>query len=276
MEKQMDYFRGLLKNSGVIDVIIFGSSVRGKDKPRDLDVCVVWNDKKGKTKKAIDITYEELFSPSFLAREDILCDGFSLRLNQGVAEAYGYFAFRTFDYQLTNMDYNERARFHSAMRQVTDELGIVKFRALALVPIGASEKFKEFLKYWKVNYRESRMLFPRQEYEFIKDMFPIHGKAEIIWDNTKVADAEVVLRKDTGAFFSDGNFDPDKLKKDFVSGMILKGILKGDIKELKAAPFFRLNIKTDKEESITTETKLDPTTFPSTAGQLIYGKIIKK
>ncbi|HDR53804.1 MAG TPA: hypothetical protein ENN60_04035 [archaeon] len=160
-------FRKVLGEPGVVDVIVFGSSVRGKDKPGDLDVCVVWQGKAGRTPGAIDLSYEELFSPAFLAREDILADGFSLRLGKTLSEAFGYQTFHSFSYSLGKMDYNTRARFHAAMRKTVNELGMLKLKALVLVPVEKVERFREFLTYWKIDFRESRVLFPGQEYKFL-------------------------------------------------------------------------------------------------------------
>ncbi|MBR9689746.1 MAG: hypothetical protein GOV01_02545 [Candidatus Altiarchaeota archaeon] len=272
MKNQWEYWKKLLDKPGVVDVIIFGSSVRGKANPQDTDICVVWGDKKGQTDGAIDMKYEELFAPSFLAREDILADGFSVRLGKSLAESFGYFTFRVFDYSLGKMDYNKRARFHSAMRKVSEELGILKFRALALVPIGASEKFGEFLEYWGAEYRESRMLFPRQEYEFLK-AFPIRAEADLLWENKVVGKVNVSLKEETGAFVSDGNFNPNKLVKDHVSGIIVEGILEGDIEEIKASPFFKLRVH-HARPFVVKKLRLDSSTFPSLAGQFVYGKKI--
>jgi len=161
-------FKELLEDPEVLDVLIFGSTVRGKQTPSDLDVCVIWKGRKRAVPGAISKTYAELFSPDFLAREDVLSDAFSLRLNKRLAEAFGYDSFVGFMYSLRRKDYNERARFHNALRNISKELEILRFKGFALVPVAVSEKFKDFLEYWKVPFRETRILFPKQEYEFLQ------------------------------------------------------------------------------------------------------------
>jgi len=168
MESSQERWRKLLEDPEVIDVLFFGSSVRGKAHPGDVDVCVLWNREKKHIEGGISKNYEELFMPEFLAREDILADAISLRLGKKLSEAFGYSSFAGFIYSLRSRDYNERAKFHAAFRKVSEELGMLRFRGFALVPVSSSEKFKEFLKYWKVPFREVRLLFPKQEYEFLK------------------------------------------------------------------------------------------------------------
>jgi hypothetical protein len=168
MEKASRFFRDLLKNPEVVDVIVFGSLVKGKKNPGDTDACVIWSEKSKPVEGAISKTYEEFFSPSFLAREDMLSDGWSLRLKKPISSAFGYASVHAFSYSLLGMNYNTRARFHNAMRQKINELKLLKLKSLVLVPVSSSDNFSEFLKYWKVNYRKSNCLFPEQEFSFLK------------------------------------------------------------------------------------------------------------
>ncbi len=168
MEGKSKRWSKALNNPEVVDVLVFGSSVRGNGRPSDIDVCVVWNRNKARVEGAVNKTYDELFDPGFLAREDILADAISLRLGKRLSEAFGFASFAGFIYSLKGRDYNERARLHAAFKKIAGELGVLRFRGFALVPVGNAERFKDFLNYWNIPFRETRLLFPGQEYEFLK------------------------------------------------------------------------------------------------------------
>ena len=83
----------LLENrKEVIDIILFGSVIKGKNMPNDVDLLILFNDKKNlelgyelrkKLEKDLAVsviskTYKEFFEGSFKARDSILAEGFSL------------------------------------------------------------------------------------------------------------------------------------------------------------------------------------------------------
>ena len=70
----------------IIDIILFGSVIKGKDKPRDVDILILFSKKKdidlaydfrknlerlGLKVSITSKTYKELFEPSFMARDAI-------------------------------------------------------------------------------------------------------------------------------------------------------------------------------------------------------------
>src|SRR3989344_7453541 len=83
----------LKKNRNILlDVIIFGSLIKGNEKPNDIDVLILYKDKKDLDKeyelkkllekKGFDVdlnskNYKELFNETFKAREGVLAEGFS-------------------------------------------------------------------------------------------------------------------------------------------------------------------------------------------------------
>src|SRR3989344_5169315 len=90
----------------ILDIILFGSKVKGKEKPNDIDILILYKDKKNfdisyELKKIlknynVDITdksYNELFNDSFKIKEDILSEGYSLINNKSLSEALNYKSF---------------------------------------------------------------------------------------------------------------------------------------------------------------------------------------
>src|SRR3990167_1340567 len=103
--KSMDWKKKLIREAmgfykenrkKVFDIVLYGSSVRGKGKPRDIDIMLIL--KNVDRKEYYDIPYmfrkeiegkeikvdvkgmflEELFSPELLARQGLIIEGYSL------------------------------------------------------------------------------------------------------------------------------------------------------------------------------------------------------
>src|SRR3989344_4331648 len=93
-------------NEKIIDIFIFGSVVKSEDKPNDLDILIVFkknNDLKlvqefrkileSKVKLKVEVTgksYPELFVKTFVAREAILTEAYSLVNKVGFSEGLGF------------------------------------------------------------------------------------------------------------------------------------------------------------------------------------------
>jgi predicted nucleotidyltransferase len=173
----------------IIDIMIFGSAARGKDRPKDIDVLVVFKDKVSneivyelrksleKTGLKPDIvgkTCEGMLSSGFLPREDILSDGYSLSLGRSLSESFGYRSFVLFKYGLKDLNQSERIRFHYALMgrggngSMIKKLDGIKFTsAVVLVPVGSSEPFEEFLESWGIKSKKTRILIPAKTLEFV-------------------------------------------------------------------------------------------------------------
>ncbi|MBW2981324.1 nucleotidyltransferase domain-containing protein [Candidatus Woesearchaeota archaeon] len=165
----------------VLDIILFGSSVKGKEKPNDIDILILFKDKKDidisyelkKTIKGFEVsitdkTYKELFEESFKAREAILAEGYSLVYNKFLAEGLGYMNFVLFRYELKGFSKSERMRFYYSLygrgkdqKGVLEEFNCIKFSdAILLCPSTNTEKLKEYLENWKIRFIEFPILIP--------------------------------------------------------------------------------------------------------------------
>src|SRR3989304_1036780 len=82
-------------NEDIFDIVVYGSTVKGKDQPADVDILVIFRrgtlkerlnkiqviKKKIKISGKVDIKgilLEELFSPSFFGRSGIFIEGISI------------------------------------------------------------------------------------------------------------------------------------------------------------------------------------------------------
>jgi predicted nucleotidyltransferase len=188
----------LLKNTGLIseikefyrknqdailDILLFGSAVKGKEKPADIDILVVYKlekedlelsyslnsifKKRGFAVSITSKTYSSLFDSSFVAREAYLSEAYSLIMDNFISRGLGYDALVLFRYELIGMSKSDRMRFYYSLYGRKKEGGILKkFNArrfsetILSVPVEDSENIRSFLDSWKINYLETPALIP--------------------------------------------------------------------------------------------------------------------
>ncbi len=166
----------------ILDIIIFGSSVRGKEKPEDVDLLIIFKDEVildlsyslrkmienfSYNVEIISKKYDEIFSPNFMARESILSEGISVIYNKSISEGLGYSNFILFKYNLKGFSKSNRMRFYYSLygrdkkSGILNNLSLIKFSDTILIsPIDKSELAKEFLENWKIEYLEIPILIP--------------------------------------------------------------------------------------------------------------------
>lgn len=171
----------------VLDIILFGSAIKGKEKPVDIDILVIYkaqvdldlsHELKKKLSSAGEIeitskTYAQLFEPSFLAREVFLSEGYSLINKKFLHEGLGYSSFALYKYDLKGLDKTRRMQFYYSLygrtsKGMLEELKSFKFSEnLILTPITESERMKEYLQKW-VQFIEIPILMPLRLVEIVK------------------------------------------------------------------------------------------------------------
>lgn len=182
--------RESLKELEIIDIILFGSIVRGREKPRDIDLLILYvpktekiieksyriRKKLEKISKNIHVTsqrYDEVFSLEFLAREAILSEGFSMRNKEFISESLGYSNFVLFRYSLKKLNKSKRMQFYYSLYG-RDKTGVLeknkcyKFSdRVILSPIENSETIKDFLDIWKIKYIEFPIIIPKRVVKYL-------------------------------------------------------------------------------------------------------------
>ena len=191
LQKNMEYSRkriesvlkGILKKheKSVQDIYLFGSATRGKKKPKDLDLLVLFrNDIDLETVSSIrkalpkgegsrfeltPLTYAELLSPTFRPRADILSDAVSVRFGTKLCNCFGYESYSTFLFSLENFSNSERVKFHYALAGrgkksgLLERIGAFRIADGALcVPVKNSCELNEFLEHWRIKHTEIKLL----------------------------------------------------------------------------------------------------------------------
>lgn len=175
-----------LKKEGILDIILFGSSIKGKETPNDIDILVLYSKEDKaiydlvyalrkeleKIYKNIDVVaekYDDLFSSSFLAREAILSEGFSIKQKKYLAEGFGYTSFTLFKYELKGLSKSRRMQFYYSLYGRGKASGILKKNncykfsdSIIFSPIESSEIIKAFFDKWKIVYINFPILMPNK------------------------------------------------------------------------------------------------------------------
>lgn len=172
------------KQKEVDDIIVFGSLVRGKKNPKDIDVIVVFKqtvrkeveyqirkeiEKNYKNISIISKTLKTLFDPAFDARESILFEGKSLLKAKAIVEHYGCNACGMFKYHLKGWNKLQKTKYYYALNGRDGQKGIVKDLScikladgVVLVPLHNVEPFRLFLEYWKMEYTYIPIIIPER------------------------------------------------------------------------------------------------------------------
>ncbi len=171
-----------LKNKNLFDIVVYGSSVKGKSIPRDLDILIIFSsgslkerlDKlqkiKFKLKKISDkidakqILLKELFTSNFLARTGIIIEGISLSKEKRFSETMGFKAFSLFNYSLKKLTHTQKIKFNYVLSGRNQE-GIIKrlngsrlVNGAAKIPIENSIEFEEVLRMHDIDYKKIDIL----------------------------------------------------------------------------------------------------------------------
>ncbi|MEK6893690.1 MAG: nucleotidyltransferase domain-containing protein [Nanoarchaeota archaeon] len=173
-----------LKKEDILDIILFGSVIRGKDEPKDIDLIILYAfknninfsyelrkklEKEGFKVDITSISYKELLSPNFLGREGILFEGFSFKLNKYLSAMFGFSGFMLFKYYLEGMNNSERMTFYYTLHGRGKEKGILesfdsyKFSDnFIIAPVNNVEKISDFLERRKIKFVKIPVLIPHR------------------------------------------------------------------------------------------------------------------
>ncbi len=170
----------------VFDVILYGSTVLGKDKPNDLDLMILTrkklpalqlrdliielNEKLSSTvpREKLDVkamNLEDLFDPNNLASLGIIIEGYSLTQGKALAELMNGKAYTIFRFTLEGLQRKDRVRFQYALKGRDMKSGLLKKLNgeqwgawVVVVPIQHTYRFKRFLNLWSIRYEAFTIL----------------------------------------------------------------------------------------------------------------------
>ncbi|MDP7116396.1 MAG: nucleotidyltransferase domain-containing protein [Candidatus Woesearchaeota archaeon] len=156
------------ENKEIIDIILFGSSMRGKINPKDIDILVLSSQKLDKPIlkefNPIYKTYSD-FVKGF-PTESIIQEGYSLLHGKTISSLYHLHSTYLFRYSLKGKTKSERMRFYYALygrntKGILKETNSKKFSSETIItPVQAVDEMKSFFETNKIEYYYVPIMFP--------------------------------------------------------------------------------------------------------------------
>jgi len=170
-----------LKSKELFDIILYGSSVKGKREINDIDIIFIFHNlplekrleiiQKFKLKLNIrnldikSINLKELFDKTFLARQGIILEGISLLDGKPFSKKLGFESFSLFEYNTKSLSNTEKVKLTFALNGRRKEKGLIdKLNAKKLgngkiiIPITNSNLFSEFLEKLNIKFTLKNIL----------------------------------------------------------------------------------------------------------------------
>ena len=177
------YLKPEKQDKTILDIVVYGSAVKGKTVPRDFDIIVIFREgtlkerltkiqsiKKNIKLEKIDIKgilWEELFQEEFFARSGIFLEGISLFDEKPFSHKVGFEGFTLFVYDLRDKSHTEKVKFNYVLSG-RKGAGIVKMLegkhlapGIIQIPIKNSLEFEEILKMHNISYSKKNVLIQR-------------------------------------------------------------------------------------------------------------------
>lgn len=168
------------QNKAVWDIVLYGSSVRGNQNPRDIDIAILLKQKteekqklelaqelkesieKKLTSKNIDVRaldLEDFLNPYLLARQGIIAESYLLIKKEYLANILGFEGIVYIRYKLNNLTPSQKKMFYYTLKGRRNMQGILKeingqliSREVLRIPLQAIGEIEQILKLHKINY----------------------------------------------------------------------------------------------------------------------------
>lgn len=133
-----------IKKNGIWDIVIYGSYARGKIDARDIDTAIILKQKvpvkakmllcqqlrnmfseKGLVFDVKAVDFGDFLNISFLGRESILAEGYSILKQDYLAERFGFNAFAIVEYSLKGLSSSGQKMFYYALQGRKKGTGIL-------------------------------------------------------------------------------------------------------------------------------------------------------
>lgn len=171
-----------IKREDIIDVILFGSFMRNKKNPNDLDLCIIISQEdekksldlsdslgslldKTNIKSHISILVSDSLVTGNLLTKTLLSEGYSIKKDKMLSEILGFKNKSLFIYTLKKFSPSERVSFHYLLKGRYGSKGILKEvegefigTGTIMIPTSKEDLLKELFDKWKVDYKISRIL----------------------------------------------------------------------------------------------------------------------
>ena len=152
--------KDLIKDKEIYDLILFGSFVKGKESPNDIDIAII-SEKKDFLVKGFHISVispQDFFKPISLIKT-LLQEGYSLKKNKFFSEIYGFRNKCLFRYELSGLSASKKVTFVNFLKGkgkglVLEKEGEWISNQVFLCPIEAEYIFEQFFINSKIKFKK--------------------------------------------------------------------------------------------------------------------------
>lgn len=159
----------MTKYKEIKDFIIFGSLVKGKYAPKDIDIALVVDKKDislvGEIKEQLKIKNLdiELVNPEDVYQSrlglTLISEGFSVKSNKFLREKLGISPMKIYTYEIKHLTQTKKVLFGRGLNNLLQDTKAVKLGAGSImIPINQSDKFEDFLDTWDLKYKTKEYL----------------------------------------------------------------------------------------------------------------------
>jgi predicted nucleotidyltransferase len=162
----------------IVDVIAFGSYVRNKYSPNDVDIAILFKNTNQKEllelRPKLKSRFPENIHLNLILLDDLFYsellktfieEGVSLVKGGTIQDLLGYSSNIIYSISLKKLEKTKKVLFYYALKGNKLNEGLLKKlngteigRSVLLIPISKADEFKEFLENWNVEYKAIRVL----------------------------------------------------------------------------------------------------------------------
>jgi len=163
----------------IVDIVIFGSFVKGKMLPRDVDICIIFREKvnnelnkmvEGRLDKKLEVHVSSLLIDNFFSKphslaKTLLKEGISLVNKKNLSENLGFLQYVLYSYSLKGKEQKEKTKIVYVLKGRGGKKGFVEsFEGewLAdncfIVPVNVDNEIIKILNKWQVKYERRNVL----------------------------------------------------------------------------------------------------------------------
>ena len=165
LSKIRNDLRSLSKNKDALDVIVFGSQVKGKPDPADIDIAVISKNEIPFSKDPYHISYlspRDFFIKPPMLINILLREGYSLKHNKPFSETFNFSSRALFVYDLRNLTASKKVKIVNILRGkaglVAEGHGEWLSRQVFIAPIEKDRLFEDLFLRHGIRYKKSYIL----------------------------------------------------------------------------------------------------------------------
>ncbi len=181
MQKLISKLKNICKDKKIMDIILFGSYIKEKEKPKDVDVAIIFKEEDYNYIDKINLKIKDIIQrynltahiqpllidnlfkePLYLT---LLHEGYSIKNNNYISKNLKTESYILITYALKNLNYSKKTLFGYALKGRTGKKGLLDQlkgktvgRNSILVPTNKLESIKDFLNSWQIKYSIDRIL----------------------------------------------------------------------------------------------------------------------